>query len=64
MNQDILNKLPPDARKEFINVALKLSEKVSKTLNIKRLTVLNLLGFWIPNAEEFKIKCIKKSVHI
>ena len=27
MNQDILNKLPPDARKEFINVALKLSEK-------------------------------------
>jgi hypothetical protein len=31
MNQDILNKLPPDARKEFINVALKLSEKKTKT---------------------------------
>ena len=27
MNQDIINKLPPDARKEFITVALKLSEK-------------------------------------
>ena len=31
MNEDILNKLPPDARKEFINVALKLSEKKTKS---------------------------------
>ena len=31
MNEDIINKLPPDARKEFINVALKLSEKKTKT---------------------------------
>ena len=31
MNQDIINKLPPDARKEFITVALKLSEKKTKS---------------------------------
>jgi predicted phage terminase large subunit-like protein len=30
MNEDIINKLPPDARKEFINVALKLAEKKNK----------------------------------
>ena len=31
MNEDIINKLPPDARKEFITVALKLSEKKTKS---------------------------------
>ena len=37
MNEDVINKLPPDARKEFINVALKLAEKKNK---IKTYTVL------------------------
>ena len=27
MKQEIINKLPPDARKEFLKYAIKLSEK-------------------------------------
>ncbi len=31
MNEDLIKKLPPDVRKEFMKYALKLSEKKSKT---------------------------------
>jgi hypothetical protein len=45
MNEDILNKLPPDARKEFINVALKLSEKKpSQKSKMTSWFLLNMFG--------------------
>ena len=31
MNEELINNLPPDAKKEFIKYALKLSEKKTKS---------------------------------
>ena len=38
MKQEIINKLPPDARKEFLKYAIKLSEKKKTGKSQQRLS--------------------------